>query len=34
MTKRAARAALERARDTPEMMPAAIEQARSILGLE
>jgi F0F1-type ATP synthase membrane subunit b/b' len=34
MTKRAARAALERARDNPELLPAAIEQARSILGLE
>lgn len=34
MTKRAARAALEGARDNPELLPAAITQARSILGLE
>src|SRR6056297_3518026 len=34
MTKRAARAALAGARDNPELLPAAIEQARTILGLE
>jgi hypothetical protein len=34
MTKRAATAALEGARDNPDLLPAALEQARNILGLE
>jgi hypothetical protein len=33
MTKRAATAALEGARDNPDLLPAALEQARSLLGL-
>jgi hypothetical protein len=33
VTKRAATAALEGARDNPDLLPAALEQARSLLGL-